>query len=152
MTRTRKRTARKPRRPTGPTAGTRHTVTTRDLGACLLCGTRAGLTVHHRIPRGRGGTNDPANLITLCGSGTTGCHGYLERERLTAYRGGYLLHTGTDPTTVPILTRTGAYLLTSEGTRLAHRPTSDGTSTPHSRIESTSLDRAGSTSTSIPTT
>jgi len=24
------------------------------------------------------GINDPANLITLCGTGTTGCHGWVE--------------------------------------------------------------------------
>lgn len=35
--------------------------------------------------------NDPRNLILLCGSGTTGCHGWVESNRRTAQRLGYLI-------------------------------------------------------------
>lgn len=47
-------------------------------------------SVHHRRPRGMGGskdplTNSPLNLLLLCGSGTTGCHGYFESNREEGY-------------------------------------------------------------------
>lgn len=41
---------------------------------CGACGRPAG-SVHHVIPRGERGDDVLENLITLCGNGTTGCHG-----------------------------------------------------------------------------
>jgi hypothetical protein len=32
---------------------------------------------HHLLGKGQSGDDDPANLIPLCGSGSTGCHGAL---------------------------------------------------------------------------
>lgn len=67
---------------------------------------------HHRIPRGMGGSRDvllshPSNIVLLCGSGTTGCHGWIERNRADAYALGWLVdrYTAgepTDPRLVPI--------------------------------------------------
>jgi hypothetical protein len=34
---------------------------------------------------------DPRNLVTLCGTGTTGCHGEVESDRSIAYISGWLL-------------------------------------------------------------
>jgi len=50
----------------------RRAVLTRDRHRCrgAGCGSARFLSVHHRVPRAAGGTNDPDNLITLCGS----CH------------------------------------------------------------------------------
>jgi len=49
------------------------------------CGRTRFLEIHHRVPRGRGGTNDPANLVTLCGS----CHQFWhEREVRRDAHGG----------------------------------------------------------------
>ncbi|MDP9317213.1 MAG: RecQ family ATP-dependent DNA helicase [Chloroflexota bacterium] len=48
----------------------RQIVLDRDEHRCCDCGTREGLHVHHRIPRALGGTDEPANLVTLC----AGCH------------------------------------------------------------------------------
>ena len=59
--------------------------------------------VHHRRPRGQGGSNDPANLLHLCGSGTTGCHGYIESNRTVARANGWLLEFGQDPRIVPVI-------------------------------------------------
>ncbi len=42
--------------------------------ACAACGGPAS-NAHHVLPKGRGGDDLYANLIPLCGSGTTGCHG-----------------------------------------------------------------------------
>lgn len=47
--------------------------------------------------------NTPANLIVICGSGTTGCHGRIESNRTEAYADGLLLHDGQDPAAVPVL-------------------------------------------------
>jgi hypothetical protein len=51
--------------------------------SCAVCGTGrgAGLSAHHVLPRGRGGDDVTANLVALCGSGTTGCHGDVEHYR-----------------------------------------------------------------------
>jgi hypothetical protein len=72
----------------------------RDGGNCARCGiTLSGFySLHHRKPRGMGGTkdprsDDPRNLIHLCGSGTTGCHGYVESNRALAYTTGWLLRS-----------------------------------------------------------
>lgn len=44
--------------------------------SCAACGSPAG-SVHHIIPRSQGGDDVMANLVLVCGSGTTGCHGAL---------------------------------------------------------------------------
>lgn len=43
---------------------------------CALCGERGPLSLHHvhKHPR----DDVEANLVMLCGSGTTGCHGNIE--------------------------------------------------------------------------
>lgn len=84
------------------------------VGGGLIRGERGrDWSLHHRLPRGMGGTKtssaiDADYLLVVCGSGTTGCHGWLESHRAEAYRLGYLLrHTTppTDPTTVPVIRR-----------------------------------------------
>lgn len=114
-----RRTQAKPksRKSTGPTATTREVVWSRAGGRCELCGGSlagmVGFSVHHRLPRRMGGSsrpelNTPANLILLCGSGTTGCHGRIESHREQAYAEGLLLHDGADPAAVPVLLHTTA--------------------------------------------
>ena len=38
----------------------------RDGLRCVYCRSAEGLTVDHRFPRARGGSNDPQNLVTAC--------------------------------------------------------------------------------------
>lgn len=58
----------------------------------------------------------PSNLVTLCGSGTTGCHGYLESRRFIAERDGWILHAMEDPAHVPIMDKFGRrFALDDEG-------------------------------------
>lgn len=59
--------------------------------------------------------NAPANLILLCGSGTTGCHGAIESNRAHAYTAGLLLHAGDVPTDTPVELRYGRVLLDNNG-------------------------------------
>lgn len=51
------------------------------------------------------------NIVTVCGSGTSpdGCHLFIETHRQQAYEDGWLLYTGMDPASAPIL-RGGVWL------------------------------------------
>lgn len=75
---------------------------------CERCGKYAyGGSIHHRRPRGMGGsrnpvTNSAVNGVLLCGSGTTGCHGEVESNRPQAILDGWIVPQHTDPTFVPI--------------------------------------------------
>lgn len=124
---------------TGPTAGQRRTVAARAGWRCEICGAVLGWpdgsggatwcaphSFHHRRARGMGGTrrpdtNSPANLLLLCGTGTTGCHGRVEANRAAAHQLGWLLHQTEDPAQVPAYVVTGAggearpLLLTTDG-------------------------------------
>lgn len=93
-------------RRTGPDRATREQVWWRDRDRCVMCG-KSTRQIHHRRPRGMGGTrdplvNDPSNLLLLCGSGTTGCHGWVESHRAEALRDGWLVSKWGDPAAVPI--------------------------------------------------
>lgn len=94
------------RRATGPSEEVRSLVLSRARYLCEVCETQAAMNVHHRKPRRMGGTRDPrinspANLLALCGSGTTGCHGHIESHRAESYRLGWLVRWGEDPLEVP---------------------------------------------------
>lgn len=47
-------------------------------GPCKVCGATSGVSYHHLIPRSQGGSDSESNVVPLCGSGTTGCHGRIE--------------------------------------------------------------------------
>lgn len=105
----------------------------RARGCCERCGTRLdgrwdGMSVHHRQPRGMGGgrrpwTDSPANLLVLCGSGTTGCHGWVESNRFAARRDGLLVSRYADPRETAVLLHGGAWWwLTDECRRLPIPP------------------------------
>lgn|SRR5690606_11338268 len=104
-------------RRTGPTAATRRLVLERDGGACAWCGGVVGggaYSLQHRRARGMGGTrrrdaNSPANLVTVCGSATTGCHGWIESHPGEAERRGFRLRQLADPVDVPVMYAGGAW-------------------------------------------
>lgn len=84
----------------------------RDQSACVVCGVYVGDggNVHHRRNRGMGGSraaNVVSNLMTACGSPSSGCHGLLTTRpwEIDAEQHGWVLPTnGTaDPATVPVL-------------------------------------------------
>ena len=65
-----------------------------------------------RVPE----TNDPANLLTLCGSGTTMCHGWVESHPEWSRRHGWSLSFyGPTPAQVPVWTWRGWVLLLAGG-------------------------------------
>lgn len=49
---------------------------------CVLC-KQPATNPHHVVPKGgpHYGDDVPENLVALCGSGTTGCHGDIEEHR-----------------------------------------------------------------------
>lgn len=109
---------------------TRQIIYDRANRCCERCGRYAeGGSIHHRRPRGMGGSKDPAsasaaNGVLLCGSGTTGCHGVVESYRATAIGVGWLVRQGVDPTTVPIPHHTlGPVFLSPDGMYLSEPPT-----------------------------
>lgn len=74
----------------------------RDGNCCALCGGPISgargfdWSVHHRCPRGQGGTSldwvgSAANGLLLHGHGTAGCHGWVESHREKAKGDGFLL-------------------------------------------------------------
>lgn len=102
-----------------------HLVATRSGGLCeirvpgVCLGDRGGkgrlrgslmgapwTSLHHRQPRGMGGTSRTAVhslavLLQACGHGTIGCHGWVEHNRSEALRRHLLVPQGLDPAAVP---------------------------------------------------
>lgn len=98
----------KPGRNTGPSQETRGMVLVRDNWQCVACGKPAGgaftsWSIQHRIARGQGGTNDLSNLIVLCGSATTGCHGKCEARDREMQARGYWLESWQNPAAEPVM-------------------------------------------------
>jgi hypothetical protein len=120
---------RTPVEDTGPDFETKEAVRARFWNRCARCGSYGGGNVHHRRPRGRGGSHitqedDPenyanclSNLLWLCGSGTTGCHGWVESNRTASYEAGWLVrHGNVPPAAVPVTLWDGQeVLLDAEG-------------------------------------
>lgn len=87
----------------------RDAVLDRDGHRCVRCGIAVDqawtYSIHHRTPRGMGGSkqaNTMPNLITLCGSGVTLRHGWIESHRDAARDLGYLVRRGHVPAHTPV--------------------------------------------------
>lgn len=70
---------------------------------------REQVSIQHRRAQGMGGTdlaetNSLANLLILCGTGVTGCHGWAETEEreLARERGLWVRHEYRDGAPVPV--------------------------------------------------
>lgn len=109
---------------------TRSLIRKRANDRCEVCGARTPYhQIHHRRPRGMGGSRDP-----LAGSAANGlwihpsCHAKIESNRDEAYEKGYLVHQGHDPSAVPVKVGLHWYLFTHDGTKVVwtdpHNPQS----------------------------
>jgi len=91
----------------------RRVITHRALGRCELCGlTKMRMQIHHRRPRGMGGSTtgwvgEPPNGLLLCEA----CHRRVENNREWAYAKGLLVRSGRYPVEVPVLSWDGWLLL-----------------------------------------
>lgn len=107
-------------RKSDPDRRTRIAVLERDNYKCQRCGRSIlGIqySVHHRRMRSHPfeGLNEPSNLITLCGSGTIGCHGWVHQNPKDAYDLGLLVHGWQLPDEVPVHTFEGVKYASDEG-------------------------------------
>jgi 5-methylcytosine-specific restriction protein A len=92
---------------------------------CEICGSYAiAQQIHHRRPRGMGGSKDP-----LCGSPANGvlvhpwCHASIEQNRTQAIEKGWLVSQGHDPSFVPFKKYFAWVLLKHDGTQsICERP------------------------------
>ena len=99
----------------GPTAATCAAVDDREQQHCARCGRYVdGGSRHHRKLR-RHGDHSVANLVLLCGSGTTGCHGWVHSHVADSYSLGWLVHSWHESNEVPVLTVQGWVTLSDEG-------------------------------------
>ena len=112
------------RRNTDPAPGTVRLVRERDDWRCARCAGWGPLSTQHRVGRGMGGSrwagiNLPGNPVTLCGSGTTLCHGWEERHPTYAEDHGWSVRRSSvdrrPPAEVPVWTWQGWVLLDDEG-------------------------------------
>lgn len=88
-------------------------------GRCERCGAPE-YTVHHRRKRSQGGTWCPSNLLALHGSGTTGCHGWVEANPAAAHALGFWLRAGQSPDTTPVWLWGRWVLLQPDGGYIPH--------------------------------
>lgn len=89
----------------------------RDEHRCFRCGAYLssawpGYSCHHRQLQGSGGPDTPENRIMLCGSGTTGCHGWVHANPAVARAHGWLVSKFTGhPELVPAEHHSRGWLL-----------------------------------------
>lgn len=69
---------RKRRRREGLPVEVRQAVLARDGHKCFFCKATDNLHIHHMIPRSKGGTHDPENLLAVCEK----CHAWLHEGEL----------------------------------------------------------------------
>lgn len=90
--------------PDDPPADVRVVVRARAGRKCECCGVVALCILHHRRPKGMGGSNatdrhSPQNLVSICHS----CHDYIHRSGDTAvYDNGWLVKQGANPARIPV--------------------------------------------------
>jgi hypothetical protein len=89
------------RKDTGPSRKVRALVLERDNWSCVACGRDISdgqpYSIQHRVARGQGGGNEMSNLVTLCGSAVTGCHGQCESRDREMQAKGYWLESWQSP-------------------------------------------------------
>lgn len=82
----------------------RKLVTLRDEGVCVRCrrvDPIHGVNFDHRLNRSQGGAWSPENGQLLCGSGTTGCHGWVTEHPAQAILDGWAVPGWADPASWP---------------------------------------------------
>lgn len=88
-------------------------------GRCEGCGRPGCQNFAHRIARSGGGLWLPSNGLRLCGSGSTGCHGWATHNPDAAEGCGWRILSGEHPLDVPAWIRSpflvGWHLLDDHG-------------------------------------
>jgi len=76
-------------------------VTLRDDDTCQRCRRARGTNRDHRKNRSQGGFTVVSNLQLLCGTGTTGCHGWAHAHPRDAIADGWAVPGWADPAQWP---------------------------------------------------
>lgn len=115
------------RKTDNPSKKTCDMVDRRDGYRCVRCG-RSLYAVsgsrHHRMLRKQAPKSikhNVENLILLCGSGDTGCHGYVHANPAESYGKGWMVKSYEIPASKPLLTFHGWVLLHHDGTMTPYR-------------------------------
>jgi hypothetical protein len=112
------------RKDTGPDRRTRLLVLERDGHACVCCGVSVigqRYSLQHRKRRSQGGTNCPANLLTVLGDGTQGCHARIDsRIDPEDEAKGYTVRSRQDSHLVSVM------VFSRGGSGVSQYPTCDG--------------------------
>lgn len=87
------------------TPATRRLLRQRSDGVCEQCGMELATNAHHRKNKSQLGSDSLSNLLHLCGSGTTGCHGYITEHHAESYLKGWSVRSTEDPREIPVLYR-----------------------------------------------
>lgn len=87
-----------------PLARRNQLIDDREQQKCARCGVIiwAGASRHHRKFRSRRGGDEVSNGLLMCGSGTTGCHGWAHMNPIAARELGFAVLSHEDPTQVPV--------------------------------------------------
>lgn len=78
-------------------AKTRKALHERAQDCCERCGVHGANNAHHRRNQSQGGPDRLSNLLLLCGSGTTGCHGFVTTNPTMSILHGWTVPRGEDP-------------------------------------------------------
>jgi len=99
------------------TEKTRGQIKERAEGRCERCGSMVRDShIHHRKPRGMGGTKRHGSCTTANGLFLhPSCHYYIENHRKESKEMGFILGQTEDPVLVPVFTFNGWVLLDIEG-------------------------------------
>jgi hypothetical protein len=93
---------------------------------CERCQIEVGTNHHHRRNQSQGGQHTLSNLMWLCGSGTTGCHGFVTRNPALSYGAGWSIRGQVrSPAEVPVLRR-GEWVLLDDAGEYIRIPTPAG--------------------------
>lgn len=84
----------------------RDMIVRRSQGVCERCGAAPAVQIHHRRPRGMGGssaadTNVASNGLAVC----VACHREIEANRADSLKYGWLVRQGREPFLVPVFRR-----------------------------------------------
>jgi hypothetical protein len=85
-----------------------------DYPCCEICGRAGANNAHHRRNQSQSGKDSLPNLMLLCGSGTTGCHGEVTANPDWAERYGYTIKgERRNPANIAVLYR-GVWVFLNE--------------------------------------
>ena len=79
----------------------------RDGANCLRCGIdlwERPASKHHRKKRRFKDADRVENIVILCGTGTTGCHGWCHAEDRSARTLGWVVASWDKPAEIPLIT------------------------------------------------